>query len=101
MVFSLLAATLAAIGGITALVTTNGQDDEIESLSTTLADLQKDLKAALVRVRQLTQEKAELSGSLKEVNEKIRRLKRDLDNASVEIRRLHGTSRHAETGRVN
>jgi peptidoglycan hydrolase CwlO-like protein len=88
IIFSLLAATLAAIGGVTALVTTNGQDKEIESLSTTLADLQEDLKTALAMVQQLTQEKVELSRSLKDANERIWRLKRDFEKAADDILRL-------------
>jgi chromosome segregation ATPase len=88
MILLLLAATLAAAGGITALITTAGLDRKVESLSTTLAELQKDLRAAQAKVRKLSEEKAELNSSLDSVNKHIRQLKGRFDTMSVEIRRL-------------
>jgi len=85
MIVLLLAATLGAAGGFTALVTVAGRDKEIESLSTTLAELQKDLRTAHATVQKLSRQKVELTKSLEDVNEEIRWLKKDFDKTSVQI----------------
>jgi chromosome segregation ATPase len=94
MVISLLAATLALTGGVTALTSAIGRDRRRKSLNASIVELQKNLGTTRTMVQQLAEEKAELGESLKAANDAANRWKSDLDEAYVHLRRLEAMHAH-------
>ncbi|MBL7219557.1 MAG: hypothetical protein ISS69_05560 [Phycisphaerae bacterium] len=74
-----------------ALATQIGQYDV---LNASLTELAKDLEASLAMQKQLTEDKAALTKAVESANEVARGLKKDYDEASVQIKRLEAMTRH-------
>jgi uncharacterized coiled-coil protein SlyX len=88
VIVSLLAGMLAAAGGLTAFISTTGQDKTIESLNSSIAELQKDIKTANATAHELIQVKAVLNKATETARGTGRELTRDLDEARVRLDRL-------------
>ena len=65
-----------------------------DSLKASLTELAKDLEASLAMQKQLSEEKAALAKAVETANEAARGLKKDFDEASVQIRRLDTMAKH-------
>jgi hypothetical protein len=70
------------------------QAGQYDVTNANLAKLQKDLEASLAMKTQLLEEKAALAKKLELANEANRGLKKDFDEATVQIRRLDTTVKH-------
>jgi hypothetical protein len=65
-----------------------------DSLKASLTELGKDLEASLAMQKQLSEEKSTLATAVGSSNEVARGLKRDFDEATVQIRRLDTMAKH-------
>jgi len=65
-----------------------------DSLKASLTELRKDLETSLEMQKQLSAEKGVLAKNLETANEAARGLKKDFDEASVQIRRLNTMVQH-------
>ena len=70
------------------------QQGNFDSLKASFVELGKDLEASLAMQKQLSEEKTALTKAVGAANEVARGLKKDLDEATVKIRRLDTMSRH-------
>jgi len=94
MLISMLAASLAAAGGVAALTVAVGRGGRSEVLNTSIGELQKDLRTSRTMARQLVGEKTELARSLTIANATAEEIKRDLDETHVQLRRLQTMHEH-------
>jgi len=70
------------------------QAGHYDSLKVTQVELQKDLEAALAMMKQLRTEKVALSTKLETANDVARGLKKDLDELTVQNKRLEALARY-------
>jgi len=83
------AADKAAAGQAAAVMQGN-----IDTLKASFTELQKSLEASLAMKAQLLKENAALAASVETANAAARGLKKELDEASVQIRRLDNMAKH-------